>query len=48
MRSGTIFDNVLITDDPEVARKFGEEVWKPTLVSNKKKKDCDQILAEII
>lgn len=39
MRSGTIFDNVLITDDPEVARKFGEEVWKPTLVSNKKKKE---------
>lgn len=38
VRSGTIFDNVLITDDPEVARKFGEEVWKPTLVSFSNKK----------
>ena len=33
VKSGTIFDNVLITDDPEVARKFGEDVWKLTLVS---------------
>lgn len=33
VKSGTIFDSVLITDDPEVARKFGEEVWKPTYVS---------------
>lgn len=33
VKSGTIFDNVLITDDEEVARKFGDEVWKPTLVS---------------
>lgn len=36
VKAGTIFDNVLITDDPEVARKFGEEVWKPTLVNIKK------------
>lgn len=33
VKSGTIFDNVLITDDPEEARKFGEEIWKPTFVS---------------
>lgn len=33
VKSGTIFDNVLITDDPEVAQKFGEDVWKPTFVS---------------
>lgn len=24
---------MLITDDPEVAKKFGEDVWKPTFVS---------------
>lgn len=34
VKSGTIFDNVLITNDPEAARTFGEEVWKPTIVSN--------------
>lgn len=33
VKSGTIFDNVLIADDLEVARKFGEDVWKPTFVS---------------
>ncbi|XP_050454523.1 calreticulin [Cataglyphis hispanica] len=40
VKSGTIFDNVLITDDPEVARKFGEEVWKPTLEGEKKMKEA--------
>ena len=39
-KSGTIFDNVLITDDLEVARKFGEEVWKPTLEGEKKTKEA--------
>ena len=33
VKSGTIFDNVLITDDVEYARKVGEEVWKLTFVS---------------
>jgi hypothetical protein len=33
VKSGTIFDNVLITDDPEHAKKIGEEVWRPTFVS---------------
>ncbi|CAD1472706.1 unnamed protein product, partial [Heterotrigona itama] len=40
VKSGTIFDNVLITDDLEVARKFGEEVWKPTLEGEKKTKEA--------
>ena len=25
--SGTLFDNILITDDPEYAKKFAEETW---------------------
>lgn len=33
VKSGTIFDNVLIADDPEYAKKIGEEVWRPTFVS---------------
>ncbi|XP_017881883.1 calreticulin [Ceratina calcarata] len=40
VKSGTIFDNILITDDPELARKVGEEVWKPTLEGEKKMKEA--------
>jgi len=44
VKSGTIFDNVLIADDPEYAKKIGEEVWRPTFVSTTlcahKKKYC--------
>lgn len=29
VKSGTIFDNVLVTDDPEHAKQVGEEVWRP-------------------
>lgn len=27
MKSGTLFDNVLITDDPEYAKQLAEETW---------------------
>ncbi|CAN6467886.1 unnamed protein product [Victoria cruziana] len=27
VKSGTMFDNILLTDDPEYARKFAEETW---------------------
>lgn len=27
VKSGTLFDNVLITDDPEYAKKVAEETW---------------------
>ncbi|XP_025795792.1 calreticulin-like isoform X1 [Panicum hallii] len=27
VKSGTLFDNILITDDPEYAKKFAEENW---------------------
>ncbi|XP_011311869.1 calreticulin [Fopius arisanus] len=40
VKSGTIFDNVLITDDPEAAKKFGDDVWKPTLEGEKKMKEA--------
>jgi len=39
VKSGTIFDNVLITDDPEYAKKFGEETFKKTAEGEKKMKD---------
>lgn len=27
MKSGTLFDNVLITDDPEYAKQLAEDTW---------------------
>ncbi|RLN40520.1 calreticulin-like [Panicum miliaceum] len=27
VKSGTLFDNILITDDPDYAKKFAEETW---------------------
>lgn len=27
MKSGTLFDNVLLSDDPEYAKKVAEETW---------------------
>ncbi|XP_076653097.1 calreticulin [Halictus rubicundus] len=42
VRSGTIFDNVMITDDPEAARKFGEEVWAPTIDGETKMRQAQE------
>merc|ERR1712117_439042 len=39
VKSGTIFDNLMITDDPEAAKKAGEELWAVTKDSEKKMKD---------
>lgn len=39
VKSGTIFDNILVTDDPEKAKKDGEEVWKKTSEGEKKMKE---------
>merc|ERR1712154_216702 len=36
VKSGTIFDNVLITDDIEAAKAQGEELWKATSEAEKK------------
>merc|ERR1712186_97180 len=39
VRSGTIFDNVLITDDVEEAKRIGDEPWGVTKDAEKKMKD---------
>lgn len=39
VKSGTIFDNVLITDDPAKAKEVGEEVWKAYKDAEKAMKD---------
>ncbi|MDK2413401.1 hypothetical protein QHH03_30390, partial [Aphanizomenon sp. 202] len=39
VKSGTIFDNFLISNDPEEARKIGEETWGATKEAAKKMKD---------
>merc|ERR1712018_972271 len=39
VKSGTIFDNILITDDVEEAKKIGEETWGQTKDAKKKMKD---------
>ena len=33
VKSGTIFDSIMITDDIQAAKDFGENVWKKTYVS---------------
>jgi hypothetical protein len=27
VKSGTLFDNIIITDDPALAKTFAEETW---------------------
>ncbi|XP_013784042.1 calreticulin-like [Limulus polyphemus] len=39
VKSGTIFDDVLLTDDPEYAKKFAEETWGATKDAEKKMKE---------
>jgi len=39
VKSGTIFDNVLITDDADYAEKVGKETWGQTKDPEKKMKD---------
>nr|APA33866.1 seminal fluid protein [Nilaparvata lugens] len=40
VKAGTIFGNVLITDDPEHAQKVGEDVWRPMFEGEKKMKEA--------
>jgi hypothetical protein len=35
VKSGTIFDNILITDDEKYAEEYGEETWGQTKVGVK-------------
>jgi len=39
VKSGTIFDNLIITDDPATAKKHGEDFWAVTKDAEKKMKD---------
>ncbi|KAL1504930.1 hypothetical protein AB1Y20_008697 [Prymnesium parvum] len=39
VNNGTIFDNILVTDDIEYAKKKGEELWRPTADGEKAKKE---------
>jgi len=39
VKSGTIFDNILITDDEDHAKQVGEETWAVTKAGEKKMKD---------
>ncbi len=39
MKSGTIFDNILITDDEEYASQFAVETWEKTKDPEKKMKE---------
>merc|ERR1712107_747956 len=39
VKSGTIFDNIMITDDPAEAKQAGEDLWAVTKDAEKKMKD---------
>jgi len=40
VKSGTIFDNILVTDDADYAKKVGDETWKKTAEGEKKMKEA--------
>jgi len=39
VKSGTIFDNIMITDDEAEAKAFGEETWKALKEAETEMKD---------
>merc|ERR1719152_976580 len=40
VNNGTIFDNILVTDDIEYAKAQGEKLWRPTANGEKEKKEA--------
>ena len=40
VKAGTIFDNILITDDVDYAEEFGKDTWGKTKEPEKKMKDA--------
>jgi calreticulin len=40
VNNGTIFDNILVTDDLDYAKAQGEKLWKPTKDGEKEKKEA--------
>merc|ERR1712216_937553 len=41
VNNGTIFDNILVTDDIEYAKAQGEKLWRPTSKGEKEGEDSD-------
>ena len=39
VKAGTIFDNIIVTDDEKAAEKFAEETWTKTVEPEKKMRD---------
>ena len=48
VKSGTIFDNVLITDSEEHAEEFGNETWGKTKGPEKKMKEEVGCISQIL
>jgi len=47
VKSGTIFDNILVTDDETLAEKVGAETWGATKDAEKKAKEAlDEVQRE--
>ncbi|XP_058810598.1 calreticulin, partial [Phymastichus coffea] len=42
VKSGTIFDNILITDDIDYAKRVGDEIWKLRIEGEKKMKEIQE------
>ena len=40
VKSGTIFDNILITDSVDFAEQYGKDTWEVTKDAEKKMKDA--------
>ena len=40
VNNGTIFDNILVTDDIEYAKAQGEKLWRPTSKGEKEAKEA--------
>merc|ERR1712118_224876 len=40
VNNGTIFDNILVTDDIEYAKEQGKKLWEPTSKGEKEKKEA--------
>lgn len=45
VKAGTIFDNILITDDPAEAKRIGDELWRATSKAEIEMKTAQDILA---
>merc|ERR1711871_1334162 len=41
VNNGTIFDNILVTDDLAYAKEQGEKLWRPTSKGDKENKPAD-------